>query len=301
MHRPRGGKIFSLSRRIQVRTNATATKQAVSARIHSPTRTVVHIPTHCFTQVSAQTSGWGIPNSRPTAPPSPFATSTPAGLGKWAPPISKWAKPESQKPPTKAGSQDRPFPQRRNPQTSLPPNRGLRPKPSVSLVPPRGASAPGKWSRPPGFALPPHALLTSAEPAVHESVAYQPEVSKVEERSSRTNLRGEQEPKIGEPSRSFLQSQGDEFTARQNRRWEGNAKHKPRGSLLHRREDNVISRQPRDQDMKTNPRPKIQKAKKLLRVNPDIIIPSTVSVGNFARLLNVSLSKDFKSSSCGYR
>jgi hypothetical protein len=32
MHRRRGGKIFSLSRYIQVRTTATATKQAVSAQ-----------------------------------------------------------------------------------------------------------------------------------------------------------------------------------------------------------------------------------------------------------------------------
>ena len=53
--------------------------------------------------------------------------------------------------------------------------------------------------------------------------------------------------------------------------------------------------------MKTTSRPKVQKAKKLLRINPDINIPSTVSVGNFARLLNVSLSKDFGSSGYGCR
>ena len=44
--------------------------------------------------------------------------------------------------------------------------------------------------------------------------------------------------------------------------------------------------------MKTTPKPRIQKAKKSLRINPDINIPSTVSVGNFARLLNVSLGMD---------
>lgn len=43
--------------------------------------------------------------------------------------------------------------------------------------------------------------------------------------------------------------------------------------------------------MKTTSKPKIQKPKKSLRVNPNINIPSTVSVGNFARLLNVNLGK----------
>lgn len=40
MHKRRGGKIFSFSRHLQVRTNATATKEAVSAHTHSPTCTV---------------------------------------------------------------------------------------------------------------------------------------------------------------------------------------------------------------------------------------------------------------------
>ena len=44
--------------------------------------------------------------------------------------------------------------------------------------------------------------------------------------------------------------------------------------------------------MKVTPKPKIQKARRPLHINPDINIPSTVSVGNFARLLNVKLGKD---------
>lgn len=40
MHRRRGAKIFSLSRHIQVRTTATATKQAVSA--HTPANTHIY-------------------------------------------------------------------------------------------------------------------------------------------------------------------------------------------------------------------------------------------------------------------
>ena len=44
--------------------------------------------------------------------------------------------------------------------------------------------------------------------------------------------------------------------------------------------------------MRTITKPKVQKAKKSLRVNPDINIPSVVSVGNFARLLNVSLGME---------
>lgn len=47
--------------------------------------------------------------------------------------------------------------------------------------------------------------------------------------------------------------------------------------------------------MKAASKPKVRKAKKSLRVNPDINIPSTVSVGNFSRLLNVSLGKEFDS------
>lgn len=43
--------------------------------------------------------------------------------------------------------------------------------------------------------------------------------------------------------------------------------------------------------MKITSKPKIQKPKESLRINPDINIPSTVSVGNFARLLNVNLGK----------
>ncbi|KAF9648073.1 hypothetical protein BDM02DRAFT_3116011 [Thelephora ganbajun] len=143
MHRRRGGKIFSLSRHIQVRTSATAIKQAVSAR----------------------PSGWDIPSSRPTAPPSPLTTSTPAGLGKWAPPISKWAKPESLKPSIKAENQNKLFPRRQNPQTFLPPDRGFRPKPSASFAPPRGTPAPGKWTRPPGFISPKPAHSTPAKPS----------------------------------------------------------------------------------------------------------------------------------------
>ena len=51
--------------------------------------------------------------------------------------------------------------------------------------------------------------------------------------------------------------------------------------------------------MRITSKPKIQKAKKSLRINPDINVPSTVSVGNFARLLNVSLGKDFGLFGCG--
>lgn len=92
----------------------------------------------------------------------------------------------------------------------------------------------------------------------------------------------------GRPFRPFIRSLDVEQTPRHNRRWEGNGKHKSRGSLLYRRGDEVI---PKAQDVKAAPKPKVQKAKKSLRVNPDINIPSTVSVGNFARLLNVSLGR----------
>ena len=243
--------------------------------------------------MSSRPDGWGLPNNRPTVPPSPLTTSTPAGIGKWAPPISKWAKP--QKPPFKAESQNRLAPQRQNPQTSLPLNRGLKPNPFVSFTPSRGAPTPGKWSRPPGFA--PQKI--SVKPAANEPIAELPR-SKVEERSGRTYFRKEQEPKLGESSRLFIQPREDEYTTRQPRRWEGNGKHKTRGSLLFQREGgDVIPRQSRVHDMRITSKPKIQKAKKSLRINPDINVPSTVSVGNFARLLNVSLGKDFGLFDCG--
>lgn len=106
----------------------------------------------------------------------------------------------------------------------------------------------------------------------------------------KVDFRREQEPKLGESSHRFIRPQEDEYTTRQPRRWEGNGKHKTRGSLLLRREgDDVIPRRTRVYDLKTTPKPRIQKARKSLRINPDINIPSTVSVGNFAHLLNVSL------------
>ena len=121
---------------------------------------------------------------------------------------------------------------------------------------------------------------------MNESIAVQSKVSKVD-------FRREQEPKLGESSRQLIRPQENEYTVRQPRRWEGNGKHKTRGSLLLRREgDDVIHRRTTIYDVKTTPKPRIQKAKKSLRINPDISIPSTVSVGNFARLLNVSLGMD---------
>jgi len=239
-----------------------------------------------FIQVSAQPTGWGFSNSRQAAPPSPLTSSTPAGIGKWAPPISKWAKPEPQKPPVNTEVQSGPASRTQNPRIFPTPNRHFGLKTSASFAPPRDAPAPGKWSRPPGSA--PLKPLSSgfANPSVNESIA---RLSKVPS----LDFRREQEPKLGESSRQFVRSQGDEYTARQPRRWEGSGKHKTRGSLLLRREgDNVIPRRARVHDVKTTPKPRIQKAKKSLRINPDINIPSTVSVGNFARLLNVSLGMD---------
>lgn len=223
--------------------------------------------------MSARPNGWGILDSRPTAPPSPLTTSSPAGIGKWAPPISKWAKPP--KPPVEAESRDKLAPERQNPRAFLRPNRGFGLNPSSSLIQPRSTPAPGKWLRPQGF--------SPQEP-----------LPKSEGRSDRIHLRREQEPKFAGSSRPFIQPQGDEHAVRQPRRWEGNGKHKTRGSLLFRREgDGFIPRQPRGHEVRATSKPRVQKAKKSLRINPDINIPSTVSVGNFARLLNVSLSKKF--------
>ena len=287
MHRRRGGKVFSLSSRIQVRTNVTATKRAVSTYIHSQTRVVTSYANVPFrAQVSAQPTGWGFSSSRQTAPPSPLTPSTPAGIGKWSPPTSKWAKPEPQKPPVNSEVRSTPVPRGPNPQIFLTPNRRFGPKPSTSLTPPRGASAPGKWSRSPGFAPPHPPPSIYAEFPVNESIVGLSKVPKVD-------FRREQEPKLGESSRQSIRPQEDEYAVRQPRRWEGNGKFKTRGSLLLRREgDDVIPRRTRFHDVKTTPKPRTQKAKQSLRINPDINIPSTVSVGNFARLLNVSLGMD---------
>jgi len=293
MHRRRGGKIFSLSRNIQSRTNATATKQAVSAHTLCQRAQLLHTLTRCFTQVSARPNVWDIPNSRSTALPSPLTTSTPADLGKWAPPISKWAKPESPEPSTKKETQNKPAPRGQSQQTFLRPNRGPRAQLYVSFVPPRGGPALGKWSRPPGFVSPKPTHSTSAKSSDP------PKSLKVGERSSRTDFRRGREPRIGESSRSFIQPREDERAARQHRRWEGNGMHKGRGSLLSRRRYDVVPRQPRVHDVMATSKPKVRKAKGSLRVNPDINIPSTVSVGNFARLLNVSLGKVLRSSDRG--
>jgi hypothetical protein len=292
MHRRRGGKFFSLARHVQVRTTATATKQAVSAHTLCQHAHLLHTPTRCFIQVSAPPSGWGVSSSRPTTPPSPLTTSTPAGLGKWAPPISKWAKPKPQKPPVVAENWGKPALQRRNSQAQAPPwsNQGFGLKPSASFKQPRDTPAPGKWTRPPGFTPPNPTPSTSANPVIDEPIT---RLSRVPERSRWTDLRSEQEPEIGKSHRSFVRLREDEHTPRQNRRWEGSGRHKSRGSLLSR-QDYIVPDRHRVGDVKTISKPKAKKAKKALRVNPDINIPSTVSVGNFARLLNVSLGKGFE-------
>jgi len=137
---------------------------------------------------------------------------------------------------------------------------------------------------------------------MNEPIAYPTRALEVGERNTRTDLRREPELRIGESSRPLIQPQGDGFAARQHRRWEENGKHKARGSLLSRREGgSFIPHQPKVHHAKTTFKPKIQKTKKSLRVNPDINIPSTVSVGNFARLLNVSLGQDFGFSDFAYR
>ena len=246
--------------------------------------------------MSARPGGWSILDSRPTAPPSPLTTSTPAGIGKWAPPISRWAKP--QKPLVKTESRNRLAPERQNPRTSFPRSRGFGLNPSTTFVQPRDAPAPGKWSRPQGFSPRESLPSTSAD----EPVTRSPRVFRAGDQSGRTYLGREQEPKFSGSSRPFIQPQESGYAARQPRRWEGNGKHKTRGSLLFQREgDGVIPRQPRVHDVRIASKPKIQKAKKSLRINPDINIPSTVSVGNFARLLNVSLGKDSGLSDCGIR
>jgi hypothetical protein len=244
---------------------------------------------HRFTQVSASPSGWGISGSRPTPPPSPLTTSTPAGLGKWAPPISKWAKPG---PPFKAEGQDKPALRSQNLRPSHPPNRGPGPN-SSAFTPQRGAPAPGKWSRPPMFSPPKPTPSTSTQFVANELIADTPKGLRIGEPIGRTNPRGELNPKLGESSRSFRQLEEDVRAARQPRRWEVNGKHKARGSLLSRREgDAFVTHHPRTHDVRTVTKPKVQKAKKSLRVNPDINIPSVVSVGNFARLLNVSMGME---------
>ena len=243
-------------------------------------------------QVSARPSAWDIPNGRPTPPPSLLTTPSPAGLGKWAQPISKWAKPESEKPPAKAENKSKPIPRRWDSQSLPSPDQGPRPKPSVSFVQPRGAPAPGKWSRPSRFT--PHGPTpsTSTKPAVDEPIIGPPRVLQADERSSWTDPRRGQGPNVGGSHRSFTQSREDQHAPRQNRRWEANGKYKSRGSLLSRQGHDITSHQPRAQDIRTTPKPKVRKAKRSLRVNPDINVPSTVSVGNFARLLNVSLGED---------
>ena len=293
MHRRRGGKIFSLSRHIQVRTTATATKHAVSACTLCQHARLLHTTTRCLLQVSVRPSSWDVPNSRPKAPPSPLTTSASAGLGKWAPPISRWAKPEPREPQVKTDSQSRPFLQRRNPQASPSPNRGLRSKPSVSFFEPRGASAPGKWSRPQGLTTRDSVPSTSTRSVVDEPMTGPSRGLQPNERFGSAGPRRELGSNGGQPFRSFIRSLDVENTPRQNRRWEGNGKYKSRGSLLFRRGDDIIPDQPKAQHAKVAAKPKVQKAKKSLRVNPDINIPSTVSVGNFARLLNVSLGKVF--------
>ena len=45
----------------------------------------------------------------------------------------------------------------------------------------------------------------------------------------------------------------------------------------------------RVKDIRITPKPRVRNAKMFLRVNPDIDVPSTITVGNLARLLNVSL------------
>lgn len=292
MHRRRGGKIFSLARHIQVRTTATATKQAVSAHTLCQHAHLLHALTRCFAQISARPTGWGLSNNRTPTPPLPLTTSTPAGLGKWAPPISKWAKPEPQKRPVETENQRNPVIQRRDPQASPWPNQSFRTKPSASFKQPRGDPAPGKWARPPGFTPQNPTPSTSVKPFADEPVTGPSRVPKDNERSRRADFQREQEPEIGKPPPSFVRLREDEHTFRQNRRREGNGRHRSRGSLLSRQYEITPDRH-RVGDVKTISKPKLKKLKKPLRVNPDINIPSTVSVGNFARLLNVSLGKGF--------
>lgn len=114
-------------------------------------------------------------------------------------------------------------------------------------------------------------------------------------RRSGADLRQRDDPGTSESHRSFTRQREGEHAAdaaRQSRRWEGNGKPKSRGSLLSRHARyGVVPHQPKVQDVKTTSKPKVLKPKKALRANPDINIPSMVSVGNFARLLGVSLGR----------
>lgn len=295
MYRRRGYQINSLSRRIQARTAATATKPAVGAHISCQQTHSLHTLTRCFAQISARPDGWDVPSSRSKLPLSPLATPSPAGLGKWAPPISKWAKPNSQKNPAGAENPDRPVLPRRNPRTFRSPGENHRPKPSVSFIQPRGAPAPGKWSKPPGLTSQKSTPSTSANRVMGETIMVSSRVLEDVERNKWTNPRRDRESGIGGSYHPFIQSQENERAPRQNRHWEPSSRYKSRGSLLTQQGDRRIPPQYRVHNVKTAPKPKIHKAKNPLRVNPDINIPSTVSVGNFARLLSVSLSKGNRS------
>jgi hypothetical protein len=69
-----------------------------------------------------------------------------------------------------------------------------------------------------------------------------------------------------------------------------NRKFKERGSMLSRKDgDAVIPYHPRVQTTRTSNKPKKSEKRNVVQSVPDISIPSVISVGNLARLLNVRL------------
>lgn len=299
----RGRKLAILKRHVQNRTAATATKQ------------VGH--THLFLlywsklqnlKLERAPSQWESPT-----PASAVSSFGPQTLSKWAPPLSKWVK--SPPAPTAVSANlvwNAPLntdTSERPPSARLYVTRGAK-KPSTSnyFAGPssssinRGkpedssSSSLGKWKR----ANPPPPMITT-KPDTSTPASFGSSGSSFSrDQAPHTVRTPSQDLKLQEPTRSEAEplefsrnapSKVSSDVEAANRRRGGDAKFKQRGSLLSRlnNEDVSIPHRPRVHDLRTSFKPKVQRSTRQVKINPDIHIPSVVSVGNLARLLNIRL------------
>lgn len=258
-------------------------------------------------------------------PPTPVSaanhtSSASPTLGKWAPPLSKWARPPlapprvvppapksapvkpalSGNPAIKSDTSERPSSgrpfitrgPRKQPAGSSTASPGL-PSSSIKWGQPEDSlsSSLGKWTR----ANPPAPTITTSTNSTasqSSSSSWSRDEAPHTGRVPSEELQAREAPRAEVETRKFSRTapqKGSPEEEATNRR-RGDPKFKQRGSLLGRLDEDVsIPHRPRVHEVRTPFKPKVQRSTRPVKVNPDVLIPSVVSVGNLARLLNVRL------------
>lgn len=255
-------------------------------------------------------SKWEVP--RPTSAIH-GTTASPPGLKKWAPPRPRWAKPEQPQqphpsPPNVASTSGK---WRQSPTTRPPPNTmnvsssvenrpssssssSVFPSPTFTRLPSSSLSKTlGKWSLsddPQHGGTKPGASASAATARERDPAPHTNRLPKGEIHAQKGSPQLHQSRETKKPSLPDIAIQPVQEDNRVDRKRD--RKFKERGSLLSRHDNDVsIPHHPRVQNTRTSEKPKSQKTSRIIKVNSDISIPSVISVGNLARLLNVRLDR----------